>query len=884
VTNSGDDGGFHPHPGDPVHPGPTEESAADDAAPSESESFDETAPKRRRGLFRRRPVDGPVEDPEEVDAVIDLGDAESPSGPIDDAPRSEGPSGAPPDEQKDPTLTVELPSWVGETTVGADGVVAGFEDTLLPDGGHEEPEAGIEEVDVAEPMSPETSTVESGDATEDAATGGSPVPSPERESDDEPLAMTLPGFSDVAADDDDGMPSPGEVEGAALEASPGPGHADPSPEAAAAESEYGVAGRDAFDALRDIDQEDLGAWEDFVSTEPAAARNLHEEPLVGITERPEPEAFDEWVEEDGEAPKRRGIWPFRRRRDREADDGYDAEWVGDTEMIPEDPFAEVEEGGVVSAAAQLPEDEWPEPEPQYGSDPEYVAAPDDADAYEAAYRPAPGDGDEAGYGGEYPPTEDGAVAAMTDAAFEDAAAVPADPGGWEVPAGAHGRLEDPDGPDSIGYPDDASIDESVPAAAFDEPDADYEPAFDHGSGFESIPELEDDAMFRPPGDRETARAWPGEPVPAPDRGGTDDDEWVTGPIDLGEDHDDATVELPTAYASADDITEQIYTTSVTTEHRGFAEELDRFGEEDTEWQAISAAMPGVGTGVVGFDDVADLGDEEDVYQAPSRSELGTRALTGVVLVGFLLGTVWVGGAAAAAFVGLLVALGLGEFYGTLRHRGFRPLAIFGYLGGIGLYAATWFHGPIAIPVGLGLAAVMVFFVYAFAPTRRDALTNGGLTLLGIAWVMATAAFAVPILESTHYKQLLLAVVVVTAAMDIGAYSVGRTWGRRALAPVLSPNKSVEGLIGGIVTCMAAAVALGYFIEPFDLGSGIALGLVICVAAPIGDLAESMIKRSLGVKDMGTILPGHGGILDRIDAFLFVIPAAWVLFTINGLLG
>ena len=332
------------------------------------------------------------------------------------------------------------------------------------------------------------------------------------------------------------------------------------------------------------------------------------------------------------------------------------------------------------------------------------------------------------------------------------------------------------------------------------------------------------------------------------------------------------------------MSEESYTTSATMEHRGFAEELSRAGEEDTEWQAISAAMPGVGTGVVGFDDVADLGDDDDVYEAPTRSELGTRVVTGVVLTGLLIGSVLVGGAAAAVFIGLLTLLGLGEFYGTLRHRGFRPLALFGYLGGIGMLAATWFHGPIAIPVAVGLTAVVVFFVYAFAPLRRDALTNGGLTVLGITWVVGTIAFVEPILRAERYRVLVLGVVIVTAAMDIGAYSVGRTWGQRALAPILSPNKSVEGLLGGVVVCMGVAAAVGALFEPFDLRSGLALGLVVCVAAPIGDLAESMFKRSLGVKDMGVVLPGHGGILDRIDAFLFVVPAAWVLFQSIGLLG
>jgi phosphatidate cytidylyltransferase len=201
-----------------------------------------------------------------------------------------------------------------------------------------------------------------------------------------------------------------------------------------------------------------------------------------------------------------------------------------------------------------------------------------------------------------------------------------------------------------------------------------------------------------------------------------------------------------------------------------------------------------------------------------------------------------------------------------------------------MLATTWFHGPTAVAATLAMTAVVTFFLFAFSPLRRDALTNGGLTVLGPAWVVGTAAFAYPILVSEDYRILVLALVVVTAAMDIGAYAVGRAWGSRALAPVLSPNKSVEGLVGGIGACMLVGAAIGNFLEPFDLLSGIGLGVVVVCAAPLGDLAESMFKRSLGVKDMGSILPGHGGILDRIDALLFVIPAAWAFYQIIGLLG
>ena len=87
----------------------------------------------------------------------------------------------------------------------------------------------------------------------------------------------------------------------------------------------------------------------------------------------------------------------------------------------------------------------------------------------------------------------------------------------------------------------------------------------------------------------------------------------------------------------------------------------------------------------------------------------------------------------------------------------------------------------------------------------------------------------------------------------------------------------------MVLGIGAAVAAGYFFDPIGMRAGAALGLVVAIMAPLGDLAESMVKRSLGIKDMGTTLPGHGGILDRLDAFLFVLPAAWVLFETMGLL-
>jgi phosphatidate cytidylyltransferase len=151
------------------------------------------------------------------------------------------------------------------------------------------------------------------------------------------------------------------------------------------------------------------------------------------------------------------------------------------------------------------------------------------------------------------------------------------------------------------------------------------------------------------------------------------------------------------------------------------------------------------------------------------------------------------------------------------------------------------------------------------------------------WIAVTLSFAAPIARSSDYRQLIIALVVVTAGLDIGSYFGGRRFGRRALSAVLSPKKTVEGLVAGIALAMALSVAISLipWFEPLDWKAGVALGLAVAVSAPLGDLAESLIKRSLGLKDMGTILPGHGGLLDRIDAFLFVVPTAYFLFKLLG---
>jgi phosphatidate cytidylyltransferase len=130
------------------------------------------------------------------------------------------------------------------------------------------------------------------------------------------------------------------------------------------------------------------------------------------------------------------------------------------------------------------------------------------------------------------------------------------------------------------------------------------------------------------------------------------------------------------------------------------------------------------------------------------------------------------------------------------------------------------------------------------------------------------------------RNVFLVMLGLAVLYDVIAYAVGTLWGNRPLAPTISPNKSWEGVIGATLGILIVSLAIVPAIEPFTSSRAVGLALVLAVVAPLGDLVESAIKRDLGVKDMGTILPGHGGILDRIDAILFAAPAAYYFLQLS----
>jgi phosphatidate cytidylyltransferase len=251
----------------------------------------------------------------------------------------------------------------------------------------------------------------------------------------------------------------------------------------------------------------------------------------------------------------------------------------------------------------------------------------------------------------------------------------------------------------------------------------------------------------------------------------------------------------------------------------------------------------------------------------------SRLLVAAVLLPTVLGVVWVGGwwLFTLAVVGGLAALH--ELYRMAR--GLHPIVLGGYAGlalallGAQLGGVTWlFAGMLAtLP-----AALVVFFV---SSVRQNAVAAFATTLLGVAWIGGGLGYLLLVRDIPDNGRLLVFTVLLTVfADDTAAFFVGRLLGRHRLAPSISPGKSWEGFVGGTVTGVAVTFFALYEQNVVSTGQSLLVGLAIAVAATLGDLFESAVKRDLGVKDSGRLLAGHGGMLDRVDSLLWAGPAAY----------
>ncbi len=278
----------------------------------------------------------------------------------------------------------------------------------------------------------------------------------------------------------------------------------------------------------------------------------------------------------------------------------------------------------------------------------------------------------------------------------------------------------------------------------------------------------------------------------------------------------------------------------------------------------------------------ELGDEPPRDFVPprrqsrrARFETLARALVAVPWIIFAILIIVAGGVPfMVAMIGLAF-LGLVEFFRmTADARPFVPVG-FAVVAGI-IVAAHYSTGRTAALIG-GLAFPLMFAFAAGRPSREGVTLSFGITLLAIAWIGAPFAHAVLLRDlPLHGGALLVDVLVATFLADTSAYLGGRLFGRHPLAPNLSPNKTIEGLVAGFLGGTLGFWFAGLYQDWLTGADALVMGAVIAIVAPMGDLFESMIKRDLDVKDTGRAFGPHGGLLDRLDAVLFTIVAGFYL--------
>lgn len=275
------------------------------------------------------------------------------------------------------------------------------------------------------------------------------------------------------------------------------------------------------------------------------------------------------------------------------------------------------------------------------------------------------------------------------------------------------------------------------------------------------------------------------------------------------------------------------------------------------------------------------------------NELGRRVIVALIGAPLALGLLWIGGAPLATFTGGLAGLAAWEFFRIARAGGSTPMSVVGVVLAALIPVGVHGHylGVLQVPLYTWVLAVVAILGLAIWLRGADGKPLGAAstTVFGILYTGATLSF----LYALRYHNYAvgdaagaLAVifpVVLTWASDTGAYFSGRLIGGRKLVPSVSPGKTVAGAIGALVVTVAATYV---FVELLLIPTAqlaftplgiVVFGLVISVVAQIGDLAESLLKREAGQKDSGTLFPGHGGVLDRLDSLFFVLPAAYALY-------
>jgi len=287
----------------------------------------------------------------------------------------------------------------------------------------------------------------------------------------------------------------------------------------------------------------------------------------------------------------------------------------------------------------------------------------------------------------------------------------------------------------------------------------------------------------------------------------------------------------------------------------------------------------------------DLFDDDELFDdepAPPRErppresrrrrgsgETAKRILVALPWIVFAIAITVAGGLVFAAAMVALGVVALGEYAGMTSR--YRPLVIPAYVSVAALVAAAQFGTAFNVLYVIAATFPLLFAFAAKAQHREGATVSLGVTLLGALWIGIPLAHAVLLRDlPDHGAALLIDVLVGTFVADTAAYATGRMFGSHKIAPNLSPNKTIEGLIGGFVIGTMGFWFAGLYQDWLSGVDALMIGAAVAAVAPIGDLFESMLKRDLGTKDTGTLFGPHGGLLDRLDAVFFTVVVGYYL--------
>ena len=246
-----------------------------------------------------------------------------------------------------------------------------------------------------------------------------------------------------------------------------------------------------------------------------------------------------------------------------------------------------------------------------------------------------------------------------------------------------------------------------------------------------------------------------------------------------------------------------------------------------------------------------------------------RILTAVVGLPLLIAIIWFGEPWFTLLIAAIAGLASWEFYRMAGGLKVQPITYFGIACVLLIIASPHCPYPATLPFLITSAIIVSLIWLLFRRPRDQAFTNWAWTMAGILYIGWMLSYWVDLRSLEDGRELVFLAMFTTFASDTCAFFVGGAWGKHALAPSISSGKTWEGAVGGLLSSIVVALILGViFMLPFSYWLIALLGFIISIFAQLGDLAESLLKRNTGVKDAGKLMPGHGGILDRIDSLIF----------------